>query len=68
MARISRQAYAEMYGPTTGDRVRLGDTALIIEIEHDHTVTAMKSNSAAAKSSATAWGNASAMMPKSSMS
>ncbi len=38
MARISRQAYAEMYGPTTGDRVRLGDTALIIEIEHDHTV------------------------------
>ena len=38
MARISRQAYAEMYGPTTGDRVRLGDTALIIEVEHDHTV------------------------------
>jgi urease subunit alpha len=27
-----------MYGPTTGDRVRLGDTALIIEVEHDHTV------------------------------
>ncbi|HNO60028.1 MAG TPA: hypothetical protein PKH44_05305, partial [Plasticicumulans sp.] len=26
MARISRQAYADMYGPTTGDRVRLGDT------------------------------------------
>ncbi|EIJ35171.1 urease subunit alpha [Thiothrix nivea] len=38
MARISRQAYAEMYGPTTGDRVRLGDTELIIEVEHDHTV------------------------------
>ncbi|WML89592.1 urease subunit alpha [Thiothrix lacustris] len=38
MARISRQAYAEMYGPTTGDRVRLGDTALIIEVEHDYTV------------------------------
>ncbi len=38
MARISRQAYAEMYGPTTGDRVRLGDTALIIEVEHDHTM------------------------------
>lgn len=36
--KISRQAYAEMYGPTTGDRVRLGDTALIIEVEHDHTV------------------------------
>jgi urease subunit alpha len=37
MARISRQAYADMFGPTTGDRVRLGDTALIIEVEHDHT-------------------------------
>ena len=33
MSRISRQAYAEMYGPTTGDRVRLGDTDLIIEVE-----------------------------------
>ena len=38
MARISRQAYAEMYGPTTGDRVRLGDTKLIIQVEHDHTI------------------------------
>ncbi|TVO71638.1 urease subunit alpha [Sedimenticola selenatireducens] len=37
MAIISNQAYAEMYGPTTGDRVRLGDTALLIEVEHDHT-------------------------------
>ncbi|HNG50278.1 MAG TPA: urease subunit alpha [Plasticicumulans sp.] len=38
MARISRQAYADMYGPTTGDRVRLGDTGLLIEIEADYTV------------------------------
>jgi urease subunit alpha len=38
MTRISRQAYAEMYGPTRGDRLRLGDTALIIEIERDYTV------------------------------
>ena len=38
MTRISRQAYAEMFGPTTGDRVRLGDTDLIIEVERDHTV------------------------------
>ncbi len=37
MSRISRQAYAEMYGPTTGDRVRLGDTEIIIEVERDHT-------------------------------
>jgi urease subunit alpha len=34
---ISRRAYAEMYGPTTGDRVRLGDTELFIEVERDHT-------------------------------
>jgi len=37
MAKISRQAYAQMYGPTTGDRVRLGDTDLIIEVEQDRT-------------------------------
>lgn len=37
MATISRQAYAEMYGPTTGDRVRLGDTELFIEVEKDYT-------------------------------
>jgi len=36
--RISRRAYAEMFGPTTGDRLRLADTNLIIEVEHDHTV------------------------------
>ncbi|MBK8067278.1 MAG: urease subunit alpha [Rhodanobacteraceae bacterium] len=35
---ISRQAYAEMYGPTVGDRVRLADTALVIEVERDFTV------------------------------
>ncbi len=38
MAHISRQAYAEMYGPTTGDRVRLGDTEIIVEVEQDHTI------------------------------
>ena len=35
MSRISRAAYAEMFGPTTGDRMRLADTDLFIEIEHD---------------------------------
>jgi urease subunit alpha len=35
MATISRQAYSEMYGPTTGDRIRLADTELFIEIERD---------------------------------
>jgi len=34
---IPRGAYAAMYGPTTGDRVRLGDTALVIEVERDLT-------------------------------
>ncbi len=38
MTRIDRRAYTEMYGPTTGDRVRLGDTELWIEIEHDHAI------------------------------
>jgi len=38
MTRVGRVAYAEMYGPTTGDRVRLGDTALIAQVEKDYTV------------------------------
>jgi urease subunit alpha len=38
MSKISRRAYADMFGPTTGDRVRLGDTELVIEVERDHTV------------------------------
>lgn len=37
MSKMSRQAYAEMFGPTTGDRVRLGDTELLIEVEQDFT-------------------------------
>jgi urease subunit alpha len=35
---ISRQTYADIFGPTTGDTVRLGDTGLIAEVERDHTV------------------------------
>ena len=38
MSRISRQAYADMFGPTTGDRVRLGDSGLFLEVEADRTV------------------------------
>ena len=38
MARISRFAYAQMFGPTTGDKVRLADTELFIEVEKDLTV------------------------------
>jgi urease subunit alpha len=40
MATISRTAYAEMYGPTVGDRVRLADTDLLLEVEQDRTLAA----------------------------
>jgi urease subunit alpha len=40
MAAIGRQAYAEMFGPTVGDRVRLADTGLVIEVEQDFTLRA----------------------------
>ncbi len=40
VATIGRRAYAEMYGPTVGDRVRLADTDLVIEVERDFTLLA----------------------------
>ncbi len=40
MAKIQRRAYAEMFGPTTGDRLRLADTDLVIEVERDLTLAA----------------------------
>ena len=40
MATISRRAYAEMYGPTVGDRIRLADTGLVVEVEDDYTLRA----------------------------
>ena len=36
--KISRQAYAEMFGPTVGDRLRLADTELFVEVEKDYTI------------------------------
>jgi len=38
MSKISRQAYADMFGPTTGDRVRLADSELFLEVEADYTI------------------------------
>ncbi|MGE0822213.1 MAG: urease subunit alpha [Candidatus Binatia bacterium] len=38
MAKMSRAAYAAFYGPTKGDLVRLGDTSLLAEVEHDYAV------------------------------
>ena len=40
MATIGKRAYAEMFGPTVGDRVRLADTELIVEVEKDFTLLA----------------------------
>ena len=40
MAQLEKRAYAEMYGPTVGDRVRLADTELIIQVEDDYTLRA----------------------------
>jgi len=40
MATIGRRAYAEIFGPTVGDRLRLADTDLLIEVEADHTLRA----------------------------
>jgi urease subunit alpha len=36
--KMKRSHYADMFGPTTGDKVRLGDTSLVLEVEKDHTV------------------------------
>jgi hypothetical protein len=55
--KINRIKYANMYGPTTGDKVRLGDTGLFIEIEKDFTVMVMKQNLVVAKLSGMAWRN-----------
>jgi urease subunit alpha len=40
MSTIGRRAYAEMYGPTVGDRVRLADTSLVLQVEDDYTLRA----------------------------
>jgi urease alpha subunit len=91
--KMTRAAYAQMFGPTVGDKVRLADTELFVEVERDFTTygeevkfgggkvirdgmgqsqrsssetvdTEMRSNSVAAKSFATAWGNHNARAQK----
>ena len=47
--KIPRRQYADLYGPTTGDRVRLADTELFIEIERDLTTPGDEAKLAAAK-------------------
>ena len=46
---MKRAVYADMFGPTTGDRVRLADTNLIIEVEKDFCTYGEEVNSAAAR-------------------
>ena len=48
--KLSRKAYAKKYGPTVGDRIRLADTELIIEIEKRLRATTARSRSSAAAS------------------
>ena len=36
--KVSREKYAGIFGPTTGDQVRLADTELFAEVENDHTI------------------------------
>lgn len=58
MSKISRQAYANMFGPTTGDRVRLGDTEIIIEVEKDLTNYGDEVKFGGGRSFAMAWAKA----------
>ena len=52
---ISRNIYADMYGPTSGDRVRLADTDLIIEVEYDLTHYGEEVKFGGGKESVMAW-------------
>ena len=55
---IDRAAYASMFGPTTGDRVRLADTELFIEVERDLTTYGEEVKFGAARYCAMAWDRA----------
>lgn len=59
MTRISRKAYAEMFGPTVGDRVRLADTNLLVEVEKDFTVYGEEVKFGGVRSFVTVWARAS---------
>ncbi len=57
MTTISRNEYVGLYGPTAGDRVRLGDTGLFVQIERDlRGAPVTRSSSAAARACAKVWG------------
>lgn len=68
MPELSRTAYADLFGPTTGDRVRLADTDLFVEIEEDRSggraAPATKPSSAAARCCASPWGRGAPPVPR----
>jgi urease subunit alpha len=64
--KISRQAYADMFGPTVGDKVRLADTELWIEVEKDFTTYGEEVKFGGGKVFATAWARANCWPPRSS--
>ena len=55
--KISGQQYSMMYGPTVGDKVRLADTDLIIEVEKDYTVYGDECKLVVVKHYVTVWDN-----------
>ena len=65
MGTITRENYASLYGPTTGDRIWLADSELVIEVEQDHTIYGEEVTFlVAARSSVTAWAKASGSRPR----
>ena len=61
--RMSRRAYAETYGPTVGDKVRLADTELFIEVERDYTTYGDEVKFGGGKEFAMAWDSRQLPMP-----
>ena len=55
--KIARRTYADHFGPTVGDRIRLGDTELFIEIEVDHAVYGDESKFGGGKVIREGWGS-----------
>ena len=61
--KMNRAAYAQMFGPTVGDKVRLADTEIIIEVEKDYTIYGEEVKFGGGKVFATAWASHSVLAP-----
>ena len=62
MRTIDKKAYSEMYGPTVGDKVRLGDTELLIEVEKDLTTYGEEVKFGGGKLFVMVWGKANSLV------